>query len=169
VPEGQGTHDWLKEEQDMKTIDTQAREEGETTGTARRPKQHLAEAELSYELGEESVTLIAEARSVSDGRAAKTLSKHPGLNTVLTALRQGTVVRRHQTPAPVLIQVVSGTIRLELPDKSIDLQPMGFIILAENLAHQVEAVTDASFVIAIAAPKRSIRNVKPGPPSIWID
>ena len=146
----------------MKTNDTQAREEGETTGTARRPKQHLAEAELSYQLGEESVTLIAEARSASDGRAAKTLAKHPGMNTVLTALRQGTVVRRHQASGPVLIQVISGTIRLELPDKSIDLHSMGLITLADNVAHQVEAVTDASFVIAIAAPDRSITTTNQG-------
>jgi quercetin dioxygenase-like cupin family protein len=152
----------------MSSKSTQARDEGETTGTAIRPKQHLAEVALSYELDKESRALIAEAQSVSGGRAAKTLSKHPGLNTVLTALRQGTVVRRHQTPAPVLIQVISGTIRLELAEKTIDLQPTGFITLAQDIAHQVEAVTDASFVIAVAAPKRAIRNVKPGPRSTWI-
>jgi|SRR5450756_1411501 quercetin dioxygenase-like cupin family protein len=119
----------------MSSKATSTRETGETTGTSRRPKQHLAEAALSYELGEESVALIAEAQSVSDGRAAKTLSKHPGLNTVLTALRRGTVVRHHQTPGPVLIQVISGTIRLELPEKSIGLHPTGFITLAENLTY----------------------------------
>jgi quercetin dioxygenase-like cupin family protein len=150
----------------MSSKSTRAREEGETTGTARRPKQHLAEVAPSYELDKESAALITEAQSVSDGRAAKTLSKHPGLNIVLTALRQGTVVRRHQTPAPVLIQVISGTIRLELAEKTIELQPTGFITLAENLEHQVGAITDTSFVIAIGAPRRSIRNVKPGPPSI---
>jgi len=150
----------------MSRKSTQGRQEGETTGTSIRPKQHLAEVALSYELDKESAALISEARSVTDGRAAKTLSKHPGLNTVLTALRQGTVVRRHQTPGPVLIQVISGTIRLELAEETIELQPAGFATLGENVAHQVEAVTDASFVIVIAPPKRSIRSVKPDPPSI---
>ena len=48
----------------MSSKATSTRETGETTGTSRRPKQHLAEAALSYELGEESVALIAEAQSV---------------------------------------------------------------------------------------------------------
>jgi hypothetical protein len=77
------------EENQMSTIGTPVRQEGETTDTARRPKQLLAAIALSYDLAEESEALIAEARTVSDGRAAKALSKHPGLNTVITALRQG--------------------------------------------------------------------------------
>ena len=135
----------------MSTINTPVRPAGETTGTARRPKQRLADSALSYELAEESKALIAEARTVSDGRAAKTLSKHPGLNTVMTALRRGTVVRQHLTPAPVMIQVISGTVRLQLPSSPLEMHPGGLLTLAENVAHEVEAVTDASFLITVTA------------------
>jgi quercetin dioxygenase-like cupin family protein len=103
-------------------------------------------------LAEDSTALIAEAATVSHGRASKTMSKHPGLNVVIAALRSGTVVRKHQASAPVIIQVISGVVRLQLPSGPAELHPGGLATLAAHVAHEVEAVTDASLLIAVATP-----------------
>ena len=135
----------------MSTINTPTRPAGETTGTARRPKQHLAEDAMRYDLEEESTALLVEARTVSDGRAAKTLAKHTGLNTAMTALRRGTVIRQHQTPAPVIVQVISGTVRVTLPSGPVEMHSGEMLALDENVTHEVEALSDASILLAVAA------------------
>ena len=84
----------------MSTIGTLVRQEGETTDTARRPKHLLAAIALSYDLAEESEALIAEARTVSDGRAAKTLSKHPGLNNRDHRVAPGSALLRRLPGSP---------------------------------------------------------------------
>jgi quercetin dioxygenase-like cupin family protein len=131
-------------------VKPRTRPEGETTGTSRRPKQRLAEVVLAHDLAAESKAMIGEARSVVDGRASKTLAKQANLHVTLTGVRKGTRVRKHQTKAPIAFQSISGRVRLHLPEGPVNLSPGQMITLAAGVAHDVEAVSDASFLLTVA-------------------
>jgi quercetin dioxygenase-like cupin family protein len=133
-------------------VSPRTRPEGETTGTGRRPKQRLADAVLTHDLAAESKALIGEARTVADGRAAKTLAKQSNLHAVLTAMRKGTRVQEHRTHAPIALQSITGRVRLHLPDGPVDLARGQMITLAAGVAHDVEAISDASFLLTVAWP-----------------
>jgi Xaa-Pro aminopeptidase len=114
---------------------------GETTGTARRPKQRLAEPVLAYDLKSEAEALIRAARGVPDGRAAKTLAKVSRLHVVLTALRSGTRIHQHET---------QGSILIHLPDQRLELKPGMVVTLGPDIPHEVEAESDSAFLLSVA-------------------
>ncbi|MGI8609138.1 MAG: hypothetical protein ACR2MY_07930 [Candidatus Dormibacteria bacterium] len=129
---------------------SKARPQGETTGTARRPKQQLGEAILAYDLEKESEALIHEALSAEDGRATKTLAKVSRLHVVLTALRHGFVLREHANHAPISVQAIKGSMHLLLPTQAIHLTPGMVVTLEPMIPHTMEAEEDSAFLISMA-------------------
>ncbi len=138
-------------------VSSKTRPQGETTGTARRPKQQLGEAVLAYDLEKESEALIREALSVEDGRAAKTLAKVSRLHVVLTALRHGFELRQHASHAPISIQAIRGSIHLLLPTQAIHLTPGMVVTLEPKIPHTVEAEEDSAFLISMAWAQQTSR------------
>jgi quercetin dioxygenase-like cupin family protein len=90
--------------------------------------------------------------SWSGHRNARTLVKHRDCRIVLLDMEPGAHMVRHQTRGTVVIQVVSGHIKVHVFDEVFDV-PVGRIIsLDPHLSHDVEAVEESALLITIAWP-----------------
>lgn len=123
---------------------------GETTGTFLRPPQHLAEAFSAFDLRAEADGLLEEARYLPDRRSSKTLVKLPHLRITLTAVCAGTSTNWHHTHAPVSVHCLSGLILLRAGNAEVELDQAGLAAIDAEVEHEIEAVTDAVFLVSVA-------------------
>ena len=91
------------------------------------------------------------------GRNARTLIKTPDLRIVLTVLRANARVDEHRVNGTVAIHTVSGHTCIHAGDRKFDLPAGHLLALAEDLPHDVEAVTDSAFLVTIAWPNTNNR------------
>jgi quercetin dioxygenase-like cupin family protein len=84
-----------------------------------------------------------------DGHTARTLVREPAMRVVLTVMRAGARIAKHHAPATASIQALTGHIRLELPQQTVDLPAGHLLVMPADLAHDVVAVDDAAFLITI--------------------
>jgi quercetin dioxygenase-like cupin family protein len=110
---------------------------------------------LSFNLAGEAKQLLEEEVWQHTGRNAKTLIKEADLRVVLVALRRGMSMDAHQTAGPVLIQAISGRLRVNLPDQHINLAPSQCVALEAKVQHSVTAGEDSIFLLTIAWPGHS--------------
>lgn len=94
--------------------------------------------------------LSVEASSAETGHAARTLVREPDLSVVVTAMRPGAVISNHRAMATAVIQVLRGRIRLDMPDRSLELVAGQHIALERALAHEVTAVETSAFIVTLA-------------------
>lgn len=123
---------------------------GETSGSPLRAPQQLSGAVLAFDLAAEAGQVRAELAYLEGDRNANTLVKSPHARVVLTALRQGARLQEHQTAGWVLIQTVSGRVRLQAGGQMVDL-PAGHVASLEpSVAHDVEAQEDSVLLLTVA-------------------
>ena len=90
--------------------------------------------------------------SWQSGRNAKTLLKRPDLRVVLTILKANALVHEHRVRGRVVVHTVSGHVRIHVGDRKFNLTAGHLLALEENLAHDVEALTDSAFLLTIVWP-----------------
>jgi quercetin dioxygenase-like cupin family protein len=73
----------------------------------------------------------------------------------LTSLKASTRVREHRTQGWVSIQTTTGHVRVHTPDRKVDLTAGRLLILERAVPHDVEALDESAFVLAVAAPDRA--------------
>ena len=127
------------------------RERTDTHGTTASPENPLAAPEMQFDLAAEAGRLQKEDAYARTGRNAITMVKHPDLRVVLTALRAKARIGGHHTEGRVTVHVLSGTLRLHVAGKAVELAPGGLLALDRGIAHDVEAVNDAVFLLTLAA------------------
>ena len=93
-------------------------------------------------------------RTSSGNRTAMTLVKHRDFRLVLVVMKPGACLARHHVRGTVLIQVLSGKIRIGILDEVLEASAGQVISLDPNLSHEVKAVEDTSLLITIAWPAR---------------
>lgn len=102
----------------------------------------------------EIATIVRELRQeeayVRDGHTARTLVREPDLRVVLLVLKSGAKIPEHQAQAMASIHVVSGRVRLRLPDRLADLRAGQLLVLEKGLTHDVEAVGESAFLLTLA-------------------
>jgi quercetin dioxygenase-like cupin family protein len=81
------------------------------------------------------------------------LASLPGLRLVLVSMRAGTSWPEHCTPGRITVQPLSGRIRMRIGDSEMDLRPGHVAALAASVKHDVNALTDAAFLLTVARPK----------------
>src|SRR4051794_39437201 len=94
---------------------------GETTGSSMRGPQQVRGALLTFDLAAEAGQLRAELAYQEGDRNANTLLKEPHARVVLMALRQGAQLQEHQTAGWVVVQTISGRVRLRALGQSVEL------------------------------------------------
>ena len=134
----------------MSAVTSRRRPSGETTGTFLRPSQHLAQPFSAFDLRAEADVLLEEARHLPDRRSSKTLVKLPHLRITLTAACAGTSTSWHHTHAPISVQCLSGLILLRGGNAEAELDQAGLAVIDAEVEHEVEAVTDAVFLVSVA-------------------
>jgi quercetin dioxygenase-like cupin family protein len=88
----------------------------------------------------------------SDGRNSRTLVKHGDFRMILTVMRPGTRLHKHQARGTVLIQVLSGRIRAHILHELIEAPAGHALSLDPHLEHEIEAVDESAVLITIAWP-----------------
>ena len=127
------------------------RPSGETTGTPERPAQRVKGAALAFDLAAEGDRLRSEEAWRTGDRNATTLVNDRGLRIVLTALKVGGRIRAHRASASVAIQVVSGTMRVHLPDRPVEMPAGHVLVLEPGISHEVEAIAEGAFLVTLGA------------------
>ena len=85
-----------------------------------------------------------------DGHTARTLVREVPMRVVFVVIRAGAKIAQHHSENTASIHVLTGHIRLQLPDHAVDLPAGRLLVIPPKLAHDVEAVSDSAFVITLA-------------------
>lgn len=102
-------------------------------------------------LPEVGADLLAEARSSSAHRAARTLCGGSGhaLRQTAIALADGASLSDHESPGEATLQVLEGRVRLSWPDGSVDVEAGGYVVIPPQ-RHGVLALSDAVVLLTAA-------------------
>jgi len=128
---------------------------GQTHGNPERPMHQVARALLTFDLFGEVERLRGEESWRQSMRNAKTLVKEPDLRIVLIVMRQGGRMEEHRAPGRLSIQTLTGHVRLQVLDQTIDLPAGHVLALDPDVAHDVEALDESAFLLTIAWPARA--------------
>ena len=86
------------------------------------------------------------------GRSSKTLVKYPDLRIVLIAMKAHTRMHEHTAAGRISVHSLNGHIRLQLPERVVDL-PAGYLLaLDQCVPHDVEATEDSAFLLTLSWP-----------------
>ena len=107
---------------------------------------------LSFDLNAEIEQLRREG-GWQAGRDSKTLVKHSDFRVVLTVLKSGTRLHEHRAVGRISVQTLAGHIRMHADSKTFDLPAGHLLALEREIAHDVEALEDSSFLLTIAWPE----------------
>lgn len=86
------------------------------------------------------------------GKLTTPLLSLPGLRLVLVSMTAGAVWKEHSTPGRITVQPLRGEIRMRAGSNELALAPGRVAAFAANVKHDVEAVTDAAFLLTVARP-----------------
>ncbi len=134
----------------MPSSSPRQRPPGETSGSRQRPARNLAGSALAFDLAAELASLKREESWGRGDRNARTLVEEPGFRLILTALKPGALVREHRTAGWVSIESVAGHLRVHVPDRVIDLPDGHVVVLDRDVPHDLEAVDECAFLLAVA-------------------
>lgn len=123
---------------------------GWTSTTSERPAQHMTATALSFDLDREVKQLRSEPGWLRGDHDAKTLVKEAELRVVLTVLKTGARLSRHETGARFTLQVLSGRLRLRLPDSTVELERGQLVALDKDVPHEVDAIEESAFLFTLA-------------------
>lgn len=107
---------------------------------------------VTFDLESMARELRSEDTYVREGQAARTLIRSSDLRVVLVALASGRTISEHQVKVTASVQTLSGRIRLQLPEGSVELSAGQLLVLGAGLAHDVHAETDSTFLLTLGWP-----------------
>jgi quercetin dioxygenase-like cupin family protein len=96
-----------------------------------------------------------EAWDMESGRSARTLVKYPDLRIVLVSMKAGARMTQHKTNARFAILTLAGHVRLHLPHTSVEAPKGELLAVDRDVAHDVEAIQQSTFLLIIAWPGRA--------------
>jgi len=124
----------------------------ESTSTLNR-LPHLADSLLHFNLTDEVRRLREEdSWTRGSGRSSKTLAKYPDFRIVLVLMKPGSEMKEHHADARISIQTIQGKVRLQLPDKAVDLRGGELKCLESGIAHDVKELEESAFLITVSWP-----------------
>lgn len=120
-------------------------------GTWRRTQHqpHPPVHEGSFDLFRQIDVLRGSTQYREHGHAARTLVKTPTLRIVLVALARGRRLAEHCVREPISIQVLSGRIRVDLPERPVDHGVGRLMSLDPGVPHDVQALTNTAFLLTL--------------------
>jgi quercetin dioxygenase-like cupin family protein len=123
---------------------------GKTTGTAARPGQEHAGKALTFDLESELAHLREEETWLRSGRNSRTLVKESNLRVVLITLAAGAQISEHHTEARLAVHVISGHLRLQVPEQDVDLPAGHLLALDRAVGYEIQAVETSTFLLTVA-------------------
>jgi quercetin dioxygenase-like cupin family protein len=102
---------------------------------------------------QEIIRLKAESSWQRGDRNAKTLVKEPNLHLTLVLLKAGARLDQHQTAGPVVVQPLTGRVRLSAEGEQTELSVGQLLVVAPNVPHDVEAIEESALLLTIGWPE----------------
>jgi quercetin dioxygenase-like cupin family protein len=113
---------------------------------------HLTAPLMDFNLAEETAQLHDEEAWLRTGRNSKTLVKQPDFRIVLIALQKGGHIEEHSADARISIYTLSGNVKLQLPEQTVDLPGGHLLVLDRALEHSLEALEESAILLTISWP-----------------
>jgi|RhiMethySRZTD1v2_1073278.scaffolds.fasta_scaffold21049_5 quercetin dioxygenase-like cupin family protein len=113
------------------------------------PQPESPEHGLTFDLGAIEREMRQEDAYERNGHAARTLLRAPDLRVLLIVIKGGSRMAEHQAIASASIHALSGQLRLQLPDRTVELRAGQLLALGGGLRHDVEAAIDSTFVLTL--------------------
>lgn len=107
---------------------------------------------VTFALAAVANELRAEESYIRDGHTARTLIRAPDLRITVVAIERGKVISEHHASVTASVQTLSGHIRLQLPERSVDVREGELLVMAAGLRHDVFAETDSTFLLTLGWP-----------------
>jgi len=108
---------------------------------------------VTFDLAHVARELRAEDPYLREGQTARTLIRTPDLRIVLIALKRGKTISEHHASVTASVQTLSGHLRLQLPDRTVDVAEGQLLVLGAGLPHDVCAETDSTFLLTLGWPE----------------
>jgi quercetin dioxygenase-like cupin family protein len=86
------------------------------------------------------------------GRSSKTLVKYSDLRIVLIAMKANARMHEHTAAGRISVHALNGHIRLQLPERVVDLPAGHLLALDQCVPHDVEAAEDSAFLLTLSWP-----------------
>ena len=102
-------------------------------------------------LSEAGRDLLEDARKLSSGRAARTLTPQVGvtLKQTLMALVEGRALGKHRAPSRATIQILQGSVTINAGEDVLELDEGSWAVLPDQ-EHDLTANTDAVVLLTVA-------------------
>ena len=113
---------------------------------------HLTAPLMDFNLAKEIGELHEEEAWGRTGRNSKTLVKQPDFRIVLIALQKGGHIEEHQADARISIYTLSGHVKLQLLEQTVDLPAGHLLVLDRALEHDLEALEESAILLTISWP-----------------
>ncbi|MCC2323030.1 cupin domain-containing protein [Cellulomonas xiejunii] len=88
-----------------------------------------------------------------ESTVSRTVLRAEGARVVLFAFDAGQVLTEHTAAMPVLLQVLTGHLRVTADGRTVDLRPGGVVHLGTRLPHEVEAVVASKLALTMLDPR----------------
>jgi quercetin dioxygenase-like cupin family protein len=105
---------------------------------------------LSLNIMDEAERLKAQSEWSSRDRLAVSLVKDDALNILLMVLKKGARLPEHRAKGPIVVHVLSGSVRFMAGNKSAELAQGSIAALDREIVHELEALEE-SIVLLITA------------------
>lgn len=110
----------------------------------------LVAAELDFDLEAEAQRLRESALWKQGKHTARTLLMHPDLRVVLLVMPEGSRLKTHKVAQRITVQALAGTVKINLPDRTVRLARGGLVALDRSIPHDVLAVQDSTLLLSLA-------------------
>jgi quercetin dioxygenase-like cupin family protein len=107
---------------------------------------------VTFDLETVAAELRAEEAYRQEGHTARTLIRTVDLRIVAIALAAGKTMSEHHANVTASVQTLSGHIRLQLPDREVDVVEGRLLVLGAGISHDVYAETDSTFLLTLGWP-----------------
>ena len=107
---------------------------------------------VTFDLAAVARELVAEAPYHREGQTARTLVRTPDLRIVVVALKRGKTISEHHASVTASVQTLSGHIRLQLPERTVDVPEGQLLVMGAGLPHDVSAEIDSTFLLTLGWP-----------------
>jgi len=118
------------------------------------PRERFAVSEQQVDLAQAARALREEPGSGQHGHRQMALFRHGPETVALYSFEAGSTLPAHVVEGPVLIQALSGQLRVQTDSTSYDLAAGQLLRLSPNVTHSVEAIeaSDMLLVVCIEGP-----------------
>ena len=114
-----------------------------------RPAERISAPVVTFELTTELGTLRESDSYRRNDHASTTLVNRAGFGVVLVALPDGGHLKNHTATRSISIQVLEGTVRLDLEEGPIELRAGQITSLAPGTRHGVSGLEESAFLLTM--------------------